>query len=98
MKTLPSLDAHAHLDPSRTAPELASSGAVLAMTLSLKEAALAVDRHDPYIVWGVGCHPRKRIAQDAFDSDRFSELVGKSAIVGEIGLDSGSRVPLELQC
>ena len=43
MERLPSLDAHAHLGPKRTADEVADSGAVLAMTLSLDEAALVAD-------------------------------------------------------
>jgi TatD DNase family protein len=97
METLPPLDAHAHLDPDRTSDELVDSGAVLAMTLSLEEAALVVDRYEPRITWGVGCHPRKLKAQEAFDSERFGELAERMAIVGEIGLDAGSRVPLELQ-
>jgi TatD DNase family protein len=59
METLPPLDAHAHLDPDRISSELAGTGAVLAMTLSLDEAALVVDRYEPHITWGVGCHPRK---------------------------------------
>jgi len=67
------------------------------MTLSLDEAALVVDRREPYITWGVGCHPRDLKAQEAFDAGRFEELVERAAIVGEIGLDTGSRVPLELQ-
>lgn len=58
MKELPSLDAHAHLDPVRTVTELANSGFVLAMTLSLEQATLVVDRKDLQIVWGVGCHPK----------------------------------------
>lgn len=37
METLPPIDAHAHLDPDRTSSELADTGAVLAMTLSLDE-------------------------------------------------------------
>jgi TatD DNase family protein len=97
MKTLPSLDAHAHLDPSRLSDELAAAGAVLAMTTSLDEAALVVDRHEPHVTWGVGCHPRRRDAQESFDLERFVCLVEQTAIVGEIGLDTGSRVPLELQ-
>ncbi len=47
MKELPPLDAHAHIEPSRTTKELADSGFVLAMTLSLEQAALVVDRKDP---------------------------------------------------
>jgi len=97
METLPSLDAHAHLDPARTANELANSGAVLAMTLSLDEAALVVARREPYIAWGVGCHPRRREAQESFNANLFRELAERTAIVGEIGLDAKSRVPLKIQ-
>lgn len=49
METLPPLDAHAHFDPARTPDELADSGAVLAMTLSLDEAAQAIGRGEPTI-------------------------------------------------
>ena len=97
METLPSLDAHARLGADRTSSELAGTGAVLAMTLSLDEAALVIDRHEPHITWGVGCHPRQLKPQTAFDGERFGELAERAAIVGEIGLDTGSRVPLELQ-
>jgi TatD DNase family protein len=94
---LPTPDAHAHLDFSHTVEELHSCGAVLALTLSLEEAELAIGRHEISIVWGVGCHPRKLQAQQAFEWDRFSVLVGRMAIVGEIGLDSGSRVAMDVQ-
>lgn len=97
IESFPTLDAHAHLDPSRTAGELTGSGAVLGMTMSLDEAARVVNRADPWIVRGVGCHPRKLNAQEAFDADRFSKLVERAAVVGEIGLDTGSRVPLDVQ-
>jgi TatD DNase family protein len=97
MRTLPPLDAHAHLDPDRSARELAGIGAVLAMTLSLDEAALVVERYEPHVTWGVGCYPRRLKAQEAFDAERFGELAERAATVGEIGLDAGSRVPLELQ-
>jgi TatD DNase family protein len=97
MKTLPSLDAHAHLDPARTSKELADSGAVLAMTLSLNEAAVGIGRSESMIMWGVGCHPRKLKSQESFDAELFCELAKRTAIVGEIGLDTGSRVPLETQ-
>lgn len=100
MKSFPSLDAHAHLDPNRAAGELAESGTVLAMTLSLEEAAIAIDRHDPQIAWGVGCHPRKVRVQQMFDVERFRNLVERTAVVGEIGLDAGSHyahAPLETQ-
>ena len=97
MQPLLSLDAHAHFDPTRTADELKDSGAVLAMTLSLSEAARVVGRREPCIAWGVGCHPRKREAQEGFNADQFGELAEHTAVVGEVGLDTGSRVPLERQ-
>jgi TatD DNase family protein len=97
MGTLPTLDAHAHIRPDRRPGELSRTGAVLAMTLSLDEAALVLDRHEPQISWGVGCHPRICKAQEAFNAERFGELVERAAIVGEIGLDTGSSVPIELQ-
>jgi TatD DNase family protein len=100
MRELQSLDAHAHIDCARTVCELANSGSVLAMTLSLEEAALAVERHDPKVVWGVGCHPRKLRAQESFDADRFRDLARRTALVGEIGLDTGSHyshAPMETQ-
>ena len=97
MKPLLSLDAHAHFDPTRTPDEFKDSGAVLAMTLSLNEAAQVIGRREPYIAWGVGCHPRKFEAQEDFNADRFGELVEHTAVVGEVGLDTGSRVPLEQQ-
>ena len=97
MKPSLSLDAHAHLDPARTSDELKDLGAVLAMTLSLNDAALVIGRKEPYIIWGVGCHPRKLKAQEEFDADQFGELAERTVVVGEIGLDAGSRVPLEKQ-
>ncbi len=91
MKALTSLDAHAHLNPARTADELAESGAVLSMTISLEGATIAISRRDPQIVWGVGCHPRKLKAQESFDAERFRDLAKRTALVGEIGLDTGSH-------
>ena len=96
--SLLSLDAHAHFDPSRSSDELEQAGTVLAMTLSLDEAAAAVRRREQLIAWGVGCHPRMAKAQAAFDPDLFGSLVEKTAVVGEIGLDvRWSRVPMDEQ-
>jgi TatD DNase family protein len=98
METLPSLDAHAHIAANRTADELVDAGAVLAMTGSLDEAVLVIDRREPYIAWGVGCHPRDLRAQEAFSADVFRKLVERTAVAGEIGLDGRSRrVPFETQ-
>jgi TatD DNase family protein len=91
MRDLPSLDAHAHLDCAQTESKLAESGSVLAVTLSLEEAALAVGRHDRQIAWGVGCHPRKLKAQKSFDAELFKDLAERTAVVGEVGIDAGSH-------
>lgn len=101
VEPLPSLDAHAHLSLSSSGAELARSGAVLAMTTSLEEADLAVGRREPLVIWGPGCHPRKVQSQQAFEAGRFRALCEPTAVVGEIGLDMGSRLygcaPLDLQ-
>jgi len=93
----PTLDAHAHVAFKGSLEDLKSSGAVLAMTLSLEEAGVAAGGRRDWIIWGAGCHPRFPPAQRAFDIGRFRELIEETAIVGEIGLDTGSRVPLEVQ-
>jgi TatD DNase family protein len=97
MIDLISLDAHAHIDPQRSPEELADVGAVLAMSLSLDEAEKVLWRKEPLIARGVGCHPRKAKAQQAFDPQRFADLAERTAIIGEVGLDAAYQVPLELQ-
>ena len=52
----PTIDAHAHLDPSFRPDELTSSGAVLSMCLSLEKSEIAMERRDPQVAWGVGCY------------------------------------------
>jgi TatD DNase family protein len=94
---LPTLDAHAHLSPSRLPQELSRSGAVLAMSLSLDEAECALEQRHPLIARAVGCHPRFPRSQSGFNLQLFHALVDQTAIVGEIGLDTGSRVPFERQ-
>ncbi len=97
MNQLPTLDAHAHLSAEHPSDNLSGSGAVLAMTLSLAEAENVIDRQESQIVWGVGCHPRRQKAQDEFNVDQFRALAENTTIVGEIGLDTGARVPIEKQ-
>ena len=93
----PTLDAHAHLDARASVADVARAGFVLAMTLSADEAALALGRRDARVVWGVGCHPRRARAVRAFDRERFAKLASLTPLVGEIGLDATSRVPMEEQ-
>jgi TatD DNase family protein len=94
---LPSLDAHAHLAPDRRPEELLDCGMVLANTLSLEEGERAAQRQDRFIAWGVGCHPRFLRSQEGFQAARFRAAVEQLPLVGEVGLDTGSRVPLETQ-
>lgn len=94
---VPILDAHAHLDPSRSPDEFSSSGAVLSMCLSLETAERAMERCDPQIAWGIGCHPRFQASMADFDFKRFCSLARQTAIIGEVGLDAGSRVPMGTQ-
>jgi len=93
---LATLDAHAHLDPRAPFAQLEACGAVLAMTLSLAEAeavAQASAGRPANVMTAPGCHPRKAKAQADFDVERLRGLVGACPVVGEVGLDSGSRVP-----
>lgn len=91
------LDAHAHIAAIHPADSLVDSGFVLGMTLTIGEAETVFKRADAHIAWGVGCYPRKSEAQETFDKDVFRSLVERTAIVGEVGLDTGSRVPIERQ-
>ncbi|MEX2161756.1 MAG: TatD family hydrolase [Anaerolineales bacterium] len=97
MNALPTLDAHAHLDPARPRQDFSACGAALAMTFSLEGAAQALERDDELIAWGVGCHPRMPAAQHSFDPDRFRELSARAAVVGEVGQDGTWRVGKKLQ-
>jgi hypothetical protein len=82
----PTLDAHGHIAPHHSSKDLEASGAVLAMTLSLDEAAHGVRCKESHITWGAGCHPRFPKSQETFDVKRFEELLKKTAIVGEVWL------------
>lgn len=98
MKRLPPLDAHAHVDTQIDAVEITELNAfVMAVTRSLDEAGSAVRRSDDWAIWGVGCHPGLKKAQDGFDAVRFRELIQSTSFVGELGLDGKSRVPLAQQ-
>jgi TatD DNase family protein len=95
-KLLP-LDAHGHFDPQRAPEELLTSGCVLAGTLSPEEWDVVSSRRDPFVAWGIGCHPRLPRAQAVFDSRRFRAFAEKAAVISEIGLNVGSRVPIDAQ-
>jgi TatD DNase family protein len=89
---LPTLDAHAHLDPGDAADWEPPTGCVLAVSLSAQEAAQRLERADQGLAWGIGCHPRHAEAQRAFDAAGFAALMERTALVGEVGLDGGASV------
>jgi TatD DNase family protein len=98
MRTLPALDLHAHVDATIAAQDLvALNAAVFAVTRSLEEAGTALRRNDSMTVWGLGCHPGLIEAQKAFTASTFSELLDSTPLVGEVGLDGRSRVPIATQ-
>ncbi|WP_412168325.1 TatD family hydrolase [Curtobacterium flaccumfaciens pv. flaccumfaciens] len=97
-KVPPPLDVHAHVDPELSAEAIRGLGAfVFAMTRSLDEYALVADRRDTRLVWGAGTHPGRKQFVTAFDVDRFTEAIQGTPLVGEIGLDGGSTVPMAEQ-
>ncbi|MFD3399835.1 TatD family hydrolase [Kribbella sp. NPDC058693] len=97
-RALPPLDLHAHLETDLSARDLEGLGAVVfAATRSLAEFDQTLTRKDLVTVWGVGCHPGLRVAQEAFDSEAFAAAMRVTPFVSEIGLDGRSAVPAALQ-
>lgn len=98
MRRLPPIDLHAHVEADIAASDLTDLGAlVFAATRSLDEAERALNRSDPWTIWGVGCHPGLVRVQKAFELDRFAHLITKTPYVSEVGLDGSSRVSLQVQ-
>lgn len=89
---LPPLDCHAHINPTVTAPQIATLGGanVFAVTRSLAESEAASRRQDPTLTWGIGVHPGRADALAGWDHTAFERLVDHGMVfVGEIGLDRG---------
>jgi len=98
MRIPPPLDTHAHVDPGIDGAELRKLGAfIFAMTRSLDEFEAVQSRSDLRTLWGVGVHPGLVRAQRSFSVERFHQLVQDAPLVGEVGLDGSSRVPIEIQ-
>lgn len=94
----PPLDTHAHVQPGIASRELEALGAhVVAVTRSPDEYAQTLDRTDPTTTWALGCHPALATPQKNFGPERFRSLLDTAAVVGEVGLDGSSRVPMETQ-
>lgn len=95
---LPLVDLHAHIDVAIAASELTQlPGIVFAASRTLTESQAALQRRDPRVVWGTGCHPGLARNHTMFDAAIFEELVSRTAYVSEIGLDGSARVDLTRQ-
>jgi len=98
MRIPPPLDTHAHVDAAIDGSELRKLGAfIFAMTRSLDEFEAVRPRSDLRTLWGVGVHPGLVRAQKAFTPERFRQQIQDTPLVGEVGLDGSSRVPIEQQ-
>jgi TatD DNase family protein len=95
---LPPIDAHAHIDTTIDNRELRALRAVIfAVTREPAEWDAAVARRDRHCAWGLGCHPGVPRAIANFDIDRFVELLVRVPLIGEVGLDRRSKVPMPQQ-
>jgi TatD DNase family protein len=54
-------------------------------------------RDDELAIWGIGIHPGLESAVTAFDAEVFSAALEQAIIVGEVGLDGRSTVPMKAQ-
>lgn len=90
---LPAIDAHAHIQPDVPASDLEALNAlVFAVTVHPREWDQALRRSDPLAVWGLGVHPGRADSRRDFDAARFAEIVERSLLVGEVGLDARAGV------
>ena len=95
--TLP-LDFHAHIDPKIKPSMLCElGGCVVAVTRSLNEFALIAERSDENVTWGLGAHPADPLSLKDFSEKRFQSLIETVPVVGEVGLDRRSAVPMVRQ-
>lgn len=95
---MPAIDAHAHVDVRIAPQELSALDAlVLAVTRSLSEWQAAAARDDEMTLWGVGCHPALPDAVRAFDPRDFLDALETASFVGEVGVDSRSKVTRDAQ-
>jgi TatD DNase family protein len=94
----PPIDLHAHIHTNIDSVDLtALDAAIFAVTRSLDEAAIALERSDDTTVWGVGVHPNLAKSHKSFDAERFTELLTRTCFAGEIGLDGTRGLSLERQ-
>ena len=98
MSLLPPIDAHAHIQTSVSARDVAGLRAfVVAVTRERKEWESALCRNDPLAVWGIGVHPGLPAEVATFDQAACGDAVEGACFVGEVGLDGKSKADLDAQ-
>lgn len=86
---------HAHLAADLSSADVGSLGAhILAVTRSLEEYEQVAHRKDRRTLWGVGVHPGLVRSIKSFEPRAFQKALRLASLVGEIGLDGSSRVPM----
>jgi TatD DNase family protein len=65
------------------------------MTRSLEDASVALTNPQPGLSWAVGCHPGLLGALNTWDRTTFEDLTSRSLVIGEVGLDRRSGLPLQ---
>lgn len=94
----PPLDTHTHLAADIEPAAVRGLGAfVFAMTRSTSEFADVEQRRDIRTIWAVGTHPGLARVNRTFDLQQFSQAMATTPVVGEVGLDGASRVPMAAQ-
>jgi TatD DNase family protein len=98
MTRLLPIDAHAHVQTTVDETDLRALRALIfAVTREPSEWKTAAGRTDRGCIWGLGCHPKVPAAFEEFDPDRLQELLADSPLIGEVGLDARSTVPMARQ-
>lgn len=98
MRIPPPLDVHAHLALDIEPQAVRGLAAyVFAMTRSVDEYSQILHRRDLRTIWGVGTHPGLVRINRAFDLEKFTQALSSTPLVGEVGLDGSSRVPMAAQ-
>ncbi|MHA1287449.1 MAG: TatD family hydrolase [Candidatus Thorarchaeota archaeon] len=93
-----SLDTHAHINIEINPKELSDIDAcIVAVTRTFSEFKKARNRNDQNIVWALGAHPGVQEAHNNFDISIYNEFINDTPVIGEIGLDGRSKVPMGLQ-
>lgn len=98
MPALLPIDAHAHVRTDIDERELRALRAVVfAVTREPNEWGAAARRQDRACIWGLGCHPQVVAAFTDFSSVRLAEMLERVPLIGEVGLDRRSKVPMAQQ-